>query len=127
MRTELEYAGTAKPRRNDEEQLQKAIVEYLHRAAKPHVIWFAIPNGEKRSKATAGRLKAMGVRAGVADLCIFVNRSHAAFVELKVNRNKQSAAQVAFQAMCEDNQIPYAVVTSFEMAVSVFKGWGVVR
>lgn len=31
---------------------------------------FAIPNGGARSKATAGRLKAEGVRAGVPDICL---------------------------------------------------------
>lgn len=36
----------------------------------PDVLIFAIPNGEKRSKAAAGRLKAEGVVAGMPDLCV---------------------------------------------------------
>ena len=31
---------------------------------------FAVPNGGARAKATAGRLKAEGVRAGVPDVCL---------------------------------------------------------
>lgn len=36
----------------------------------PHVRIFAIPNGEARSAATAGRLKAEGVASGVPDLFV---------------------------------------------------------
>lgn len=51
---------------------------------------FAIPNGGKRSKATAGRLKAEGVKAGVPDLFLPVasGRHHGLFIELKVGSNK---------------------------------------
>lgn len=46
---------------------------------------YHIPNGGARSRATAGRLKAEGVRAGVPDLCLPVPRGpyHGLYVELK--------------------------------------------
>lgn len=46
---------------------------------------FAIPNGGYRSKATAARLKATGVRAGVPDMCLAYpsGEYHGLFVELK--------------------------------------------
>ena len=46
---------------------------------------FAIPNGGYRSKATAARLKATGVRAGVPDMCLAYPSGpyHALFLELK--------------------------------------------
>lgn len=46
---------------------------------------FAIPNGGHRNKATAARLKAEGVRAGVPDICLPVARKcfHSMFIELK--------------------------------------------
>jgi hypothetical protein len=45
---------------------------------------FAIPNGGKRDAITAARLKAEGVKAGVADICYPVpNKYHSLWVELK--------------------------------------------
>lgn len=46
---------------------------------------FHIPNGGKRGKAEAGRLKAEGVSAGVPDLCLPVPRGgyHGLYIELK--------------------------------------------
>lgn len=46
---------------------------------------FAIPNGGHRTKTTAARMKAEGVKKGVPDLCLPVARSlyHGLFIELK--------------------------------------------
>lgn len=48
-------------------------------------LMFAIPNGGQRSKATAGRLKATGVKAGVPDVFLPVSRGDfcGLFIELK--------------------------------------------
>lgn len=45
----------------------------------------AIPNGGKRSKAEAARMKAAGVKAGVPDMCLPVPRGeyHGLYIELK--------------------------------------------
>lgn len=40
------------------------------RAKFPHILIFAVPNGDHRAITTAKRLKAEGVVAGVPDLCI---------------------------------------------------------
>lgn len=32
-----------------------------------------------------------------------------------------------FEALCEENRVPYVVVTSFDQAVAILKSWGVVR
>ena len=124
--TTLALEMAHKPRRRDEEALQRSIAAYLTIAA-PKALWFAVPNGEARSKATAGRLKAQGVRAGVADLCFVLRDGTAAFMELKVNGNRQSAAQLVFEQRCIEAGVPYVVATSFDQAVEIFKGWGVVR
>lgn len=47
-------------------------VEFLTRALPADAVFFHVPNGGKRTKAEAGRFKAMGVKAGVPDLVVFV-------------------------------------------------------
>lgn len=64
-----------KPRRQEEEDLQRAVFNWitLHEDAYPQLRWFFhAPNGGARSMGEAGKLKAMGVRKGVADvICPF--------------------------------------------------------
>lgn len=58
----------------------------LNRRRMPELgLLFHVPNGGKRSMATARRLKAEGVKAGVPDLCLPVARGgwHGLFIELK--------------------------------------------
>lgn len=49
---------------------------------------YAIPNGGARSAATAGKLKAEGVKPGVPDLCLPVPRAqwHGLYLEMKRER-----------------------------------------
>lgn len=57
-----------------------------------------IPNGGLRHKAVAGKLKAMGARAGVPDLCLPVSRVvgglqyHGLYIEMKKPASKGSRA-----------------------------------
>lgn len=92
------------PRRRlvrDEESLHKACVELLAWLSSRHPIlqWMLhVPNGGKRPKGEAGRLKAMGVRPGVPDLLLPIpsgNWSGLA-VELKSPTGRLSPAQAAW-------------------------------
>lgn len=57
---------------------------------------YHIPNGGARSKATAGRLKAEGVKSGVPDLCLPVAKGkyHGLYIEMKINSNKPTQNQI---------------------------------
>ena len=71
-----------------EDAEQAALFQWAERAActMPELdMLYAIPNGGLRSKVTAARLKATGVRPGVPDLCLPVARggSHGLYIELK--------------------------------------------
>jgi hypothetical protein len=76
----------------------------------------AIPNGGKRSKATAGKLKAEGVLAGVADLFLAMARkgSHGLWIEMKTPKGYQTPEQRAFQQRVTAEGYAYVVARSLE-------------
>ena len=79
--------------RNLEEQEQTAVFRWARMQEGIHpelTLLHHIPNGGARSKATAGRLKAEGVKAGIPDICLPVpkNGYGALYIELKVPENK---------------------------------------
>lgn len=75
-----------------EEQEQAAVFEWATIMAyqMPELrLLFHVPNGAYRPIATAAKLKAAGVKAGVPDLCLPVARSgyHGLYIELKRKKN----------------------------------------
>lgn len=56
-----------------------------------------VPNGEKRDKITAGKLMAMGVKAGVPDLIFILPNAKTLWVELKLSDGKLSKPQEKFR------------------------------
>lgn len=111
--------------RRPEQALQQTVAGFL-RATLPQNIWFHVPNGGGRSKAEAGILKSMGVRAGAPDLVFVLPDGKAAFIELKAGRGAQSIAQKVFQADCERLGVPYAVCKSLEEVQGTLQAWGLI-
>ena len=114
-------------RRHPEADLQAAVVELLQRFACDDVIWFAVPNGEKRSKATAAKLKKMGVLAGVADLVIVLPGAFIKFLELKADKGKPSPAQIAFSERCGAIGATYVIARTPEEAIEHLWMWGALK
>ena len=87
---------------------QCAVVEWLEWN---HIPFYAVPNGGKRDKITAKRLKDEGVRSGVPDLCIPVPKGekHGLYVEMKIQGGSLSKAQKEW--------INYLVSVGYECAV----------
>ena len=78
---------------------QRALFDWArkHEARYPELRWlYAVPNGGLRSKATAGRLKAEGVKAGVPDIALDIARKgyHGLRIELKIPPNTPSIEQI---------------------------------
>ena len=91
-----------------EHDLQAAIMAEVNRLALGDDKWarlFAVPNGGQRSAATAGRLKAEGVRAGVPDLLWPLRRHNyvGLAMELKVGRNAPTTLQMGWLEWLGDN------------------------
>ena len=81
---------------------QKALVAWWRIAHKafglPERALLAIPNGGHRHPAVAAKLKAEGVRKGIADLCMPVSRGgfHGLWIEMKYSKNKPTPEQAEF-------------------------------
>ena len=96
---------------------------------------FAVPNGGARSKATAGKLKAEGVVAGVADLILLVpdnyetlatprsgtwyHSIHALCIEMKTEKGRQSPEQKEWAEKVRKYGYRYVVVRSLEEFIAV--------
>lgn len=114
------------------EDIAKANTEHSHQAALfcwsnqnldkyPELKWlYAIPNGGARDRATAGRLKAEGVKSGVSDVCLPVPSlgSHGLYLELKKPGalNQESDNQKEFGAFLIENGYTYYCCDSWERA-----------
>lgn len=106
--------------------LQKFTVALLRLNAADRVIWFAVPNGESRSARTGAKLKAMGVRPGVADIVIVLPGGMVAFLELKAAAGRLSDRQKVFRTFCELNGAPYEVASTPAEVERILKEWGAI-
>ena len=110
-----------------EQGLQAAIVELFHALGVfKRAIVFSVPNEGKRRAATTGRLKAMGLLPGVADLVI-VHAGRAFFLEVKMPRGRLSLRQKEFRDLCERFCLPWAIVRSVEEARKQIVEWRISR
>ena len=107
---------------------QCALADLLRYAADKDWFFTAFPGGEKRSAATGARLKRMGVKPGMSDF-IFISPA-GQFYGLEIKRGRLgrlNEAQESFRAWCDRHGVAYAVADSYDAAVAVLVGWGVLK
>ena len=96
-------------RRRPEQALQRGVVQYLRLLENiGELSFFHVPLGGRRSKVEAAIFQGLGTRAGVADLVILLPNARTAFIELKVEGGRLSAAQKAFRNTVEAFGFAYA-------------------
>lgn len=115
------------PRPEREEDLQRYVVQLLKLCADRRLVWFAVPNGEARSKRTGAKLKAMGVRPGVADFAFTLPGGRSAYLELKTLAGRPSPEQRVFRADAEVAGALYAIARTPEEVEATLAGWGALR
>ena len=101
-----------RPRRARTEQyLQQACVQFMANQY-PKVLCVHTPNGGIRDKGTARILKGMGVVAGFPDLFIYKPNVdfHGLAIELKSQRGKPTANQLAIKDRLENAGYKYKIV-----------------
>ena len=116
-------------RRHPEDDLQMAVCKHLRSRPMPGITeenWFAVPNGGKRNAREAGRMKAMGVTAGVSDLILFRNDMFFA-LELKVPQGRVSDAQDRFLWVFSDAGGHTFVAFGIDRALEILEVWGFIR
>lgn len=114
--------------RHLEDSLQMAVAKFLA-LQYPDLLWWHTPNGGKRNAREAGRLKAMGVRPGVADL-LFIWKLSGNFIdsgaiELKAGKNALQESQKDFQEKWIGIGGHYALCRSLDEVMGALESWGV--
>ena len=114
-----------------EEQFQRAVVDYLELLAPrgsscAPFVWFHPYNGARLTKAQAGIGKAMGVLAGVPDLCLIGPDSKFYGIELKADNRGLSDNQKNFHKAIQPLGGRYMVCRSIEEVAGALKGWGLI-
>lgn len=109
----------------NEDILQAKIYKWYHntyctKLNNPKHCIFSVPNGGKRNKIEAVKLKATGLVAGVSDL-IVIQPNRILFIELKIATGKQSQKQKDFQEVVQNLGFQYFVVRSLEEFKEVVK------
>lgn len=120
-------AARTAPRPAREDDLQRYVVQLLKLCADRRLVWFAVPNGEARSKRTGAKLKAMGVRPGVADFAFTLPGGRSAYLELKTATGRPSPEQRVFRSDAEAAGALYALARSPEEVEAVLSAWGALR
>ena len=112
-----------------EHALQVAVCQYMDVALRPGLYYLAIPNGGLRNISTARKLKAEGVRAGVADLQIMLDQGRSARPgsSFKVKGGSLSPVQKAFRDVCHALGHPWAMAKTVDEAKEFLTAIGAVR
>ena len=111
-------------RSEDTEQIN--VIQWANRntVLYPELKWlFHVPNGGSRNKKEAVKIKQMGVKSGVSDLCLPYSKGiyHGLFIEMKFENNRQQPTQKEFLADMEKAGHFVATCYSAEEAIKVIE------
>ncbi len=113
-------------RRRPEDQIQRSIVQHLRCRGARGAVWWHVPNGGARQKTEAAILKGLGVRAGVADLCILHDGRFYA-LELKAPGNRSTEAQIKFRDDVNAAGGFAAEAAGVDAAIRCLEAWGLLK
>lgn len=120
-------ARAAKIPEPKEQVLHLDVAKLLKDHCLPDWFYCHVPNGEHRDIRTAAKLKAMGVRRGVADFLFIAPDGSLRCLELKRAGGKLTDDQEAFQLICIKRGIPYVVASTIDHVLATFDFWGCLR
>jgi hypothetical protein len=103
------------------------VADMLERWCSRGWLYTHFPSGELRSKATAGRLKRMGMKAGWPDFLLLSPDVRLHCLELKRRGGTLNDAQQNFCDWCAEHGAAYRIAFSFDEAMACLKNWGALR
>ena len=106
--------AAAVTRKGPEAQIQAAIVDALHYLYPrgSTVVWFAVPNEQRRTAVGGAAMKAIGRQAGVADLVLMAPGRPVLFLEVKSSTGRQRRTQREFETWARNAGQRYEVCRS---------------
>lgn len=122
-RTAAQVVAAMEP---SEDDMQIAVIRWADSQEHPALKWLMhVPNGGARDPATAGRLKAAGVRRGVPDLLLPVCNGEwrGLAIEMKRKPNKPSAEQLAWLAHLTTETWSVHVCYSAQAAIDTIRAY----
>ncbi len=101
-----------------ESDFQKTLAQYLDSLG---VLWYHCPNGGKRNKKEAARLKREGVKKGVLDvtICVANHGFNGFYLELKVDYKKPTDDQKEFMRRLRKNGYKAEWTQSLDEAIEL--------
>jgi hypothetical protein len=110
-------------RRSPERALHMDVAAYLRHAWPADLHLSHFPAGEVRDKATAGKLKAMGLARGWPDFIAILPNGQAAFLELKAPGGSLSDEQKDLRRKFIALGCAYSVATSLDEVERIITRW----
>lgn len=106
-----------------EDEIQRDCCVWLDAHLPKDWRWFHCPNGGARSKATAGKLKAAGVKRGVFDIIIYPPTGHDIWIELKAHGGYLTPEQKEWRQWREAHGRPCFVARSVGDLVVILRDY----
>ena len=115
-----------KKRQRPEQLIQRAVCDHLRLRGVRGLIWWATPNGGKRSPIEAAIFKGQGVKRGVCDICCLHDSKFFA-LELKAEGGRLTEEQREYMDAV-NNAGGYATcAVGIDQAVKALKDWSLIR
>lgn len=106
----------------DESATQTSVMQFLDNALPDDAFAFHVPNGGKRNVIEGAKLKRMGVKAGVPDICI-IYRGWAYGIEMKSGKGKLSMPQIVTHSHLARAGLHVQTCRTALEVESALKGW----
>ena len=113
-------------RRHPEQEIQRSVVSHLRCRGARGAVWWHTPNGGYRRPVEAKIMAGLGVRPGVADICVEHGGKFYA-LELKAPGGRSTPTQIAFRDAINTAGGFASEAVGLDAAIRCLESWGVLR